>query len=157
MFWSMFKKRKILTNFINFSLIIYLSVKSNPQSIKFWVLFLHQKLNPKPISYFLKSLNFRKFGSLNRRIDSQESVLHFLCLIFPSLKWELSQKSHSLLGFELGRLTCRNPIRMETLNFAVFVFVLNPLHSKSSQEKPNKFNFVNSLQNKCFFIFLVGC
>ena len=63
MFWSMFKKRKILTNFINFSLIIYLSVKSNPQSIKFWVLFLHQKLNPKPISYFLKSLNFRKFGS----------------------------------------------------------------------------------------------
>lgn len=39
------------------------------------------------------------------------------------------------MGFELGRLTCRNPDRMETLNFEVFVFVLNPLQSKSSQEE----------------------
>jgi hypothetical protein len=39
-----------------------------------------------------QSLNFRKLGSLNRRIDSQESVLLFLCLRFPSLKSELSEK-----------------------------------------------------------------
>ena len=66
--------------------------------------------------------------SLNRRIDSQELVLHFLYLKFPSIKSELSQKQHSLLGFELGHLTCRNPIRMETLNFEDFVFVLNLIY-----------------------------